>query len=365
MTDFQYMKRAIELAEKGAGYTSPNPLVGAVIVKDGRIIGEGYHELYGGPHAEINALLNASKDVRGSVMYVNLEPCSHYGKTGPCANAIVRSGIKKVVIGIWDPNPAVAGRGIEILRDSGIEVLSGVMEKECRKLNEIFLKFITTKNPFCILKTAMTLDGKIACSGGDSKWISNEESRNYVHQLRHRVSAVMVGIGTVLQDDPFLNTRLAERVGKDAIRIVVDTYAGIPLNANVLNIKSSASAIIATTQLSSEEKRKELMKKGAEVIVTPLCNNRVDLRFLMKCLGERNIDSILLEGGGEVNYSALESDIVDKFIFFISAKIVGGREAKTPVEGIGRRFMKDATALKNMEIHKFDDDLMIEAYIKR
>jgi diaminohydroxyphosphoribosylaminopyrimidine deaminase / 5-amino-6-(5-phosphoribosylamino)uracil reductase len=362
--DVKYMERALELANKGAGFTNPNPLVGAVIVKDGRIIGEGYHEVYGSHHAEINAFRNATEDVCGATMYVTLEPCSHYGKTPPCAKAIVEKGIKKVVLALTDPNPEVAGKGIKILRQNEIEVITGVLEEKSRRLNEIFLKYIATKLPFCILKTAMTLDGKIAARTGDSKWITNEESRKYVHKLRNRVSAIMVGVGTIIQDDPLLNTRLEQENGSDPIRVVVDTSGKTPLEAKVLNIKSNARTIIATTELASKEKLRELEARGAEIIITPPCNNRVDLKFLMRELGERKIDSILLEGGSELNYSAMEAGIIDKVNAFIAPKFIGGRESKTPIGGVGRPLMKDALMLKDIEVYRFGDDIMIEGYMR-
>lgn len=357
------MKRALELAGKGAGYTNPNPLVGAVIVKDGRIIGEGYHQMYGSHHAEVNAFKNATEDVRGATMYVTLEPCSHYGKTPPCANAIVERGIKKVVIGLTDPNPLVAGGGIKILKDNGIEVVVGVLAEEGRKLNEIFLKFITTKLPFCIMKTAMTIDGKIATYKGDSRWITGELSRKYVHQLRHRVAGIVVGINTIITDDPMLTTRLEEGQGSDPIRIIADSKARIPLTAKVLNLESNARTIIATTEMADKDKLKALKEKGAEVIVTPHKNERVDLAFLMKELGERKIDSVLLEGGSGLNYAALQEGIVDKVNVFIAPKIIGGNTAKTPVGGDGIGYMKDAVSLSNIDIHRFGDDIMIEGYV--
>lgn len=363
--EIKYMERALELAAKGIGYTNPNPLVGAVIVKNGKIIGEGYHEVCGSNHAEVNAFKNATEDVRGATMYVTLEPCSHYGKTPPCANAIVQKGIKKVVIGLKDPNPLVAGRGIQILKDNNIEVITGVMEKEGRKLNEIFLKYITTKVPFCILKTAMTLDGKIAAYTGDSKWITNEFSRKYVHQLRHRVSGIMVGIGTILADDPLLNTRLDTGNGSDPTRIIVDSNTRIPLEAKVLHMESKAKTIIAATELADKNKIKALEDIGAEIIITPLKNNRVDLTYLMKVLGERGIDSVLLEGGSELNYSAIEEGIVDKVNSFIAPKIIGGRGAKTPIGGVGKAVMKEAIEIKDIQIHSFGDDVMLEGYVKR
>ncbi len=363
--DIQYMKRALKLAEMGIGFTNPNPLVGAVIVKNGKVIGEGYHEVYGSHHAEINAFKNATEEVKGATMYVTLEPCSHYGKTPPCARAIVENGIKKVVIGLKDPNPLVSGKGIKILQDAGIEVVTGVLEEEGKKLNEVFLKYITTSTPFCVMKTAMTLDGKIAAYTGDSKWVTGEASRKYVHQLRHRLAGIMVGIGTVLVDDPMLTTRLEGVNSRDPVRIIVDTSAKISLEAKVLNLSSNAKTIIATTEKANQDKIRELKEKGAEIIVTPLKNNSVDLTYLMKILGEMKIDGVLLEGGSRLNYSALEEGIVDKVNAFIAPKIIGGETSKTPVGGIGKEFMKDAITLKEIRVHHFGQDLMVEGYIEK
>jgi diaminohydroxyphosphoribosylaminopyrimidine deaminase/5-amino-6-(5-phosphoribosylamino)uracil reductase len=363
LMDLQYMRRAMELAKKGEGFVNPNPLVGAVIVKNNKIIGEGYHEIFGGHHAEVNAFLSATEDVTGATMYVTLEPCSHYGKTPPCANKIIEKGIKKVVIAHKDPNPQVAGRGITLLKENGVDVVTGILEEESEKLNEVFFKYIIKNIPFCLLKTAMTLDGKIASWSGDSKWITSEVSRNFVHQLRNRYSAIMVGIGTVIQDNPSLTTRLEDNQGRDPVRIIVDTKARIPLEAKVLNLTSNARTIVATTELASNEKIRTLEDMGVEVIITPLKNNQVDLKFLMKKLGEEKIDSVLIEGGSEINYSALEGGIVDKVNVFIAPKIIGGREAKTPVGGIGLEFMKDAIMLKELKIHRFEEDIMIEGYI--
>ncbi|MFZ5966715.1 MAG: bifunctional diaminohydroxyphosphoribosylaminopyrimidine deaminase/5-amino-6-(5-phosphoribosylamino)uracil reductase RibD [Bacillota bacterium] len=363
--DEQYMKRALELARLGSGYTNPNPLVGAVIVKDSRIIGEGYHQVYGGPHAEINAFRNTVEDVRGATMYVTLEPCSHYGKTPPCAEAIVEKGIAKVIVAMTDPNPLIAGRGIRILKDHGIDVAVGVLEDEARKLNEIFVKYITTGTPFCIMKTAMTLDGKIAAHTGDSKWISNESSRRYVHELRHRVSAIMVGIGTILADDPLLTTRLEDKAGKDPVRIVVDSSGRIPVGARILHLHSEAKTILAATSEIEKDKQKALESLGVEVIITPKKNGQVDLSYLFKKLGEMKLDSILLEGGATLNFSALQEGIVDKILTFIAPKIIGGNDALTPVAGKGIAYMRDAIQLENIQTHRFGDDLMIEAYIKK
>ena len=363
--DIKYMSRALELAKLGIGYTSPNPLVGAVIVKENQIIAEGYHKQYGGPHAEINTFNNAGKDVSNATMYVTLEPCSHYGKTPPCANAIVERGIKKVVVAMEDPNPLVSGKGIKILRDNGIEVITGVLEQESKKLNEIFIKYITAKLPFCILKTAMTLDGKIATYQGDSRWITNEASRKHVHRLRHQVSGIMVGIGTVLADDPMLTTRLDNIEGKNPIRIVVDTKGKVPLNSKVLQCNDKTKTIIATTELADQKKIEAIEQTGAQIIVTPIKDNKVDLTYLMKALGEIKIDSVLIEGGSTLNYTALQEKMVDKVISFIAPKIIGGSTAKTPVEGNGRPYMKDAILLEDMNITRFLDDIMIEGYIRK
>lgn len=362
--DNQYMKIAMDLARKGEGYTSPNPLVGAVIVKDGRIIAEGCHEYYGGPHAEINAMSNTIEDMRNSTIYVTLEPCSHYGKTPPCAEAIVRSGIARVVIACRDPNPLVSGRGIMILEKAGIQVEVGVLEEEGKRLNEIFFNYISTKLPFVIMKTAMTLDGKIATKTNASKWITGKMSREYVHELRHRVSGVMVGIGTILADDPSLTTRLSTRKGKDAVRIIVDSKARIPLTSKVLNLKSEARTIIAVTEEANKDKIQMILEQGADVIIVPSVNGRVDMKELMKELGKRKIDSILLEGGSDLNYSALEAGIVHKVISFISPKIIGGNTAKTPVGGEGKALMEGAYKLEYMKTHLIGEDIMIEGYIK-
>lgn len=359
----EYMKHALELAKKGTGYVNPNPLVGAVIVKNNKIIGEGYHHIYGGDHAEIDAFKNSTEDVTGATMYVTLEPCSHYGKTPPCAKAIVEKGIKKVIIGLKDPNPLVSGKGIKILQENGIDVVTGVLEAEGKKLNEIFLKYITSRLPFCIMKTAMTLDGKIASYTGDSKWITNEASRNFVHKIRNKVSGIMVGIGTILTDNPFLTTRCEN--GSDAARIIIDSSAKIPLDANVLTLKSKAKTIIATTEQADEKKLKALEAIGTDIIVTPLKESKVNLSYLMKVLGENKIDSILLEGGSTLNYSALDEGIIDKVYTFISPKFIGGAISKTPIGGQGIPLIKDAIKLKNISIHNFQEDIMIEGYLRK
>lgn len=362
--DEYFMKRALELAKLKEGYTNPNPLVGAVIVKDGKIIGEGCHEYYGGPHAEVNAFKNSIEPVEGSTLYVTLEPCSHYGKTPPCVDAVIKNKVKRVVIAMKDPNPLVCGRGIEKLIQNGIEVKVGVLEDEAKKLNEIFIKYITTKLPFVILKSAITLDGKIASFSGDSKWITNEKSREYVHKIRHRVSAVMAGIGTVLMDNPSLTPRKDGQITKSNTRVIVDTNLKIPLSLRVLDIKESKT-IIACGENADTNKIKRLEDIGAVIIKTPLKDNKVDIKYLLKSLGEMNIDSILLEGGGNLNFSAIKEGIVDKVMFFIAPKIIGGENAKTPVEGEGFEYIKDAVKINKLDIKTFDDDVLIEGYVVR
>lgn len=358
----KYMKRAIRLSKKGLGHVSPNPLVGAVIVKQGRIIGEGYHAKLGGNHAEINALNSCKENPKDATMYVTLEPCTHYGRTPPCVDAIIENEIKQVIIGFIDPNPLVSGKGVEKLRSNGISVICGVCQDEIKELNKIFIKYITSKRPYCILKTAMTIDGKTASVTGKSKWISCKKSREYVHRIRHEVKGIMVGIGTVITDNPLLTTRLPNDRGINPIRIVVDTRCRIPLDANVITGKGKT--IIATTVDAPKEKVKNLEKKGINVLIINKKNNMVDIKQLIDKLGEMEIDSILLEGGSSLNYSCLEAGVVDEMITFIAPKIIGGNNAKTSIGGIGIPLIKDAHMLEDMNIKKIDEDIMIRAKVK-
>lgn len=360
----KYMERALRLAKKGEGYTRPNPMVGAVIVKNGTIVGEGYHMRYGEAHAEINAFNNAAGDVSGAEMYVTLEPCFHFGRTPPCVDEIIRKGISKVIMAMEDPNPLVSGKSIRKLKEHNIEVEVGILKEEALKLNEVFVKYITTKLPFCTMKAAVSIDGKTASSAGDSKWISGEASRRHVHRLRHANAAIMAGIGTVLTDNPMLTARLNEEEGRNPVRIIADTCARIPLNSNILSTAKTVGTIIAVSEKADPDKVRQIEELGAELIVTPLKNEKVDLRYLMKALGERKIDSILLEGGSELNFSALTENIIDKVIVFIAPKIIGGAGAKTPVGGSGFCFVKDAIQLNNINILRFEEDIMIEGYIK-
>ena len=350
------MERAIELALLGAGYVSPNPMVGAVIVKNNNIIGEGYHQKYGYSHAEVNAFLNAKEDTAGAEMYVTLEPCSHYGHTPPCAKAIIEHKIKKVYIGSLDPNPLVSGKGVQMLKDAGIEVETGIMEKECNAINPIFFKYIKTGLPYVVLKTAMTLDGKISAYSGDSKWITNEHSRQLVQKLRHHLNVIIVCINTVIKDNPCLSCRLES--GMSPVKIIVDSNLKIPLNSKVLDI-SKSHCIIAAAANSNPQKKALLTAMGIEIIETTSNDGYVNLKELMAELAKRKIDSILLEGGGTLNFSMLSNNLVDKALFFIAPKIIGGANSVTPVEGKGISVMNEAIKLKNIQFKTIEDDILI------
>ena len=359
--DKVYMKRALELAELGRGKVAPNPMVGAVIVKAGKIIGEGYHKKYGDNHAEVNAFENATEDVSGATLYVTLEPCAHYGKTPPCAKRIVKEGIKKVVIGVLDPNPLVAGKGVNILKDAGIEVVVGVLEEECRKINEVFMKYIKTSRPFVLMKYAMSLDGKISTATGKSKWISCEKSRRDVHKLRNNLSAIMVGINTVIKDNPMLNCRIEG--GNDPIRIIVDSNLRIPLDSKIVNTSNNISTIVATTHKADKDKIKLLEERNVEVIVAKEKDGRVDITSLIDKLGEKKIDSILLEGGSEINFSCLQEGIVDKVRIYIAPKILGGNNAKGAVGGRGVSEIIDSFNIENIDISTIGSDIVVEGYV--
>lgn len=356
-----YMHMAVELAKKGTGFVNPNPLVGAVIVKNGVVIGSGYHKKYGDLHAERNAFADCSESAEGADIYVTLEPCCHHGKTPPCTEAIVQNKIKRVFIGSDDPNPLVAGKGVQFLRENGIEVYTGILKDECDSLNEIFFHYITNKTPYVILKYAMTADGKIATFSGKSKWITSESSRQSVQYLRKRTSAVMVGIGTVLADDPMLNCRL-EEPGVHS-RIVCDSKLSIPLDSALLNTADRYPTYIATVS-DDAQKIKLIESKGAKVIKTSPENKRVCLSELMNILYSYGIDSILLEGGAELAYSALESGIVNKVMVYIAPKIFGGNTAKTAVGGFGAESPDDAFMLCDPVVKNIGDDILIEYGVK-
>lgn len=363
MTHEEFMLEALELAQKGMGFTSPNPMVGAVIVRNGEIIGSGYHKKYGDLHAERSAFAYCNEngiDCTGADMYVTLEPCCHHGKQPPCTDAIIAHGIKRVFVGSSDPNPIVAGKGTQILREHGIDVTEGILKDECDALNEIFFHYITTGLPFVTLKYAMTLDGKIACYTGQSKWITGEAAREQVQIERLRHSAIMIGVGTVLADNPMLTCRLEN--SRNPIRIICDSALRTPYECNIVRTAKEVPTIIATVS-DDEASAEKFREAGCRVIKTSPSEDRVDLKELMKILGSEKIDSILLEGGGELNWSALSNGIVSKIQAYIAPKIFGGN-GKSPVGGEGVPFPSAAIMLEKGNIVRIGDDILIESRLK-
>lgn len=360
----RFMKRAIELALSAKGHTSPNPMVGCVVVKNGRIISEACHEKYGEFHAERNALLRCREDTGGAELYVTLEPCCHYGKTPPCTEIIIEKGIRKVYVGSLDSNPLVAGKGIERLRQAGIQVEYGILEEECRNMNEIFYHYITHKTPFIALKYAMTLDGKIAAYTGDSKWVTSKEARIHVQQLRKEYSSILVGIQTVLADNPMLNCRIEE--GVNPVRIICDSKLRIPMNSDIVKTSHDIKTIVAYSEadLSAEKQDKlsRLQEKGV-ILISTSKEIQVNLKILMDKLGEMKIDSVLIEGGASINASALKAGIVNKIYAYIAPKLIMGETAKSPVGGSGIAYMKDAVSLKYMQTETIGPDILVTGYI--
>lgn len=357
-----YMRRAIELAKKGIGAVNPNPMVGAVIVKDGQILNEDYHHRYGEFHAERNAIINCKKDMKDATIYVTLEPCCHYGKTPPCTEAIIESGIKTVYIGSRDPNPLVAGNGARILREHGITVIEDFLRDECDAINPVFFHYITTNTPYVALKYAMTMDGKLATYTGASQWITNAASREHVHFLRHKYTAIMTGIGTVLADNPMMNCRM--KGGRNPIRIICDSHLQIPLNSQICTTAKQYPTIIAYCKANAE-KQKKLHDLGVETIHISEKNGHLDLQKLMLVLGKKKIDSILLEGGQTLNYACLEAGIINYIYAYVGAKLFGGTSALTPIGGQGVATPRDAYQIKNTKITSFENDFLIEGTIER
>ncbi len=362
MNDESFMKRALRLARKGEGWVSPNPMVGSVVVKNDRIIGEGYHRKFGQAHAEINALNSATESPEGSTIYVSLEPCSHYGKTPPCVESLIAVRPERVVIGTADPNPVVAGRGIEALKHQGIKVTVGVLETACREINESFFKFIQSQVPFVTLKCAQTLDGRIATSTGHSRWISSLPSRRFAHRLRHAHDAILVGIGTVVSDDPELTVRLVP--GKNPLRIVVDSHLRIPLTARLLKNQDEAKTLMVTSDRAEREKLKALRDIGIDVLILPEARpGRIDLRRLLQELGKRSIASVLIEGGAGIITSVIAQDLADRLIAILAPKIAG-----QGIEAVGQlniTQMDKAIGLVFRKISRKGDDLVIDSRFRR
>ena len=355
------MQLAIDLAKKGIGHTSPNPLVGCVVVKDGKIMTDGYHERYGEFHAERNALSHCEEDLAGADLYVTLEPCCHHGQTPPCTDIILEREIGRVYIGAMDPNPKVAGKGAQILREHGIVVETGILEKECLALNEVFFHYITTGIPYVAMKYAMTMDGKIATYTGDSKWVTGEVARRHVHELRKRYSAIMIGIGTVLVDDPMLNCRIEE--GVDPVRVICDSRLRIPLESRIVQTAKEIPVIVAYAE-GDPAKEKALEEAGVELLRVD-DRGKVDFSELLRELGEKKIDSVLIEGGGTFHGTVLKSGMVNRIYCYMAPKLIGGKEAKSPVEGDGFSYMREALEVTGTEIIKLGEDICITGSVQK
>lgn len=361
--DQYFMQLALDLAATAKGNTNPNPVVGAILVKNGVIVGSGIHRKAGEPHAEVHAFRMASEHAKDATLYVTLEPCSHYGKTPPCANLVKESGVKRVVVAMEDPNPQVAGRGINILRDAGVEVVVGVLEDEAKRLNERFIHNMLTRTPFIISKVAMTLDGKIATYNGHSKWITGEKSREKVHHLRNEVDSILVGIGTVLADDPQLTTRLPFG-GENPIRIILDSQLRTPLDAKITDC-SEAKTWIVTKENADPFKVQALIDKGVEVIPIPSTETGLDLQHLMTVLYEKGITDLLVEGGSEINGAFLRAGLIHKYFIYIAPKVLGGKQSLTPFTGENVETMDEAIEVDFQAIEQIGEDICITAYPKK
>ena len=361
--DQYYMNLALDLARKSEGQTNPNPLVGAVIVKSGKVVAKGYHEKAGLPHAEAIALNKAGTKARGADLYVNLEPCCHHGRTPPCTEAIISAGIKRVILGIRDPNRLVNGRGIRFLRKQGVEVVIGVLRRDCHKINEHFIKYITTGRPWVILKSAASLDGKIATRTGDSKWITGSKARAYAHRLRSRVDAILVGAETVRMDDPQLTVRPKKKGMRNPVRIIVSGKGSISTSAKIFNNAHKERVIYVANASLPLIRKKKLQKIGVEVLLVKYRKKKVDLPLLMDALGKMKITSIMIEGGSEISGNALKEKLVDKLIYFLAPKIIGGKNAPGPVGGQGISRIEDFIEVKEISIEKLGNDFVIEGNI--
>jgi len=354
------MREALALAARALGRTSPNPVVGAVVVKDGVVVGRGYHQRAGGPHAEVLALAEAGDRAVGATLYVTLEPCCHRGRTGPCTDVVLASGVSRVVAAMEDPNPLVAGRGLARLEGAGVSVTRGVLAREAARLNEVFIRYITSGRPFVVLKTAASLDGRIATRTGDARWITGPAAREYTHRLRDRHDAILVGVNTVVADDPALTTRLPQGGGKNPLRIVLDSRARTPLGARLL--REEGRTLVAVTSRAPRERVAELERRGAEVLVVPGEAARVDPGALLRELGRREVTSLLVEGGGSVAWSFLAPGLVDKVVWFLAPLVIGGRDAVPAVGGEGADVLGRAFRLGEVAIRRLGDDFCLEGY---
>lgn len=363
MTHEDHMRTALDLAARGAGYVSPNPMVGAVVVKDGRVVGRGYHQAVGGPHAEVNAIDDAGDKARGATIFVTLEPCNHHGRTPPCTRKILDAGIRRAVVAVKDPNPHVAGNGNAFLQSHGVDVTCGVCEAEAVELNESFIKFIRTRHPFVVLKMAATLDGRIATRTGDARWVTGPRARAFVHRLRHEMDAIMVGAGTVSADDPELTTRLEKGRGVDPVRIVLDTHLNVSPEIRMLNLSSTSETLIVCGPDAPAQKKTRLKDKGADILEVPLKGGHIDLKMLMERLGARGITSLLVEGGARVAGSALKAGVVDKVHYFYAPKILGGGDGIPMCAGQGPEKMKDCMPLRDTRVRRVGDDILVTGYL--
>ena len=360
MEEQEYMRRCVALAKQGIGWTSPNPMVGAVIVKNGRIIGEGWHVRRGELHAERHALSRCTESPDGADLYVTLEPCCHHGRQPPCTDAILAAGIKRVYVGSDDPNPLAAGKGLEILRSKGVEVKTGILKGECDGLNQVFFHFIRTGTPYVVMKYAMTLDGKIAAYTGKSQWITGKDARSRVHQERHRLRGILVGVGTVLADDPMLNCRMEG--GRDPVRIVCDTHLRTPADSRLVKSAGRIETILATC-CTDPARQRPYLEAGCRVWQLPAVQGRVNLSALMQRLGQAEIDSVLLEGGAELNWSMLEAGLVQKVQVYLAPKLLGGLTARSPIGGQGVPEPGRGWRLENSVIHPIGEDFLIESEV--
>jgi diaminohydroxyphosphoribosylaminopyrimidine deaminase / 5-amino-6-(5-phosphoribosylamino)uracil reductase len=363
--DLEYMRMALDLAARGTGYVAPNPMVGAVVVQAGRIVGRGYHQAVGGPHAEVHAIDDAGDQARGATLYVTLEPCNHHGRTPPCTRKILEAGIRRVVVAVADPNPDVAGGGNAYLQSQGVQVVCGVCRDQAARLNESFFKYARSRIPFVVLKMAATLDGRIATRTGDARWVTGPEARARVHALRHALDAIMVGVGTVKADDPELTTRLEEGSGVDATRIILDTHLRMPDTARMLRQASAAETWVVCGPAADPDNKKRLTDQGALILEADIADGRIDLEGLMRDLGARGVTSLLIEGGARVAAAALKAGVVDKAFFFYAPKILGGDDGVPMCSGPGPEKMKDSLPLHHMEVDRVGSDVLISGYLSR